>query len=189
MKCYRKSNPTLLHWATAFFQKRLCGFLKDVPHVFWVHFLHRKTYSLKYWTRRPSVCQSVCLSVRESVGPSIHPCFSIIVNSIFFNWGSATFAERSINSLIFMFLKKKYSTYFFKWGQLSTLFAERYANVTSFYSLNDMISKSIMFPIEVVIKFSHNSIGSSILITHERVATVRTEIHGHNIHDDINKLY
>ena len=63
-------NPTHFHWAIDFFSKM----------VLRISFLNRKTYSLKYWTRPPSVGpsvrQSVSLSVRQSVSPSVSPSVS-----------------------------------------------------------------------------------------------------------------
>ena len=65
----RYQNPTLGLWAGAFFHNWLTTYWKYFPRMF--PFLHRKTYLLKYWTRRPSVCQSFSLSARQSVSPSV----------------------------------------------------------------------------------------------------------------------
>ena len=66
MKLYRKFNPTLLHWATAFF---INGFLKNFPMDFLrFYFVHHKTL-LIYWTR-------------QSISPSIGQSFSLIVIGI-----------------------------------------------------------------------------------------------------------
>ena len=63
-RCYRKFNPTLLHWATGFFVKiDLADVKKGFPGFLRISSLHRKTYSLKYWTRLPSVGQSVSPSI------------------------------------------------------------------------------------------------------------------------------
>ena len=39
--------PSLLHWTTAFSSKWFGGFLKNVPPIFRVLFVHRKTFSLR----------------------------------------------------------------------------------------------------------------------------------------------
>ena len=67
MKCYRKFNPTFLHWAMAFKKKKVWRSFEKCSPDLGSFFLHRKTNSLKYWTRRPSfVCPSV-----TSVSPSV----------------------------------------------------------------------------------------------------------------------
>ena len=45
------------------------SFFQRFGVFFGVHFFNRKTYLTKYWTRSPSVCQSVSPSVRQSVSP------------------------------------------------------------------------------------------------------------------------
>ena len=51
-----------------FFKNDLADFEIIFPVFLWVHFLHRKTYLLKYLT---SVCQSVSLSIRQSASPPV----------------------------------------------------------------------------------------------------------------------
>ena len=74
-KWYRKFIPTLFHWAARLrhfiFKNDLADFLKMFPRLFNGPFLYRKTYSLKYWTRLPSVGQSGSPSVPLSVSLSI----------------------------------------------------------------------------------------------------------------------
>ena len=93
LKYYRKSNRTLLHWATIFFlskmvwwifKKMFLRFLRAhnhftcIPQISkgpFLQFFLCKIYSLKYWTCRLwhatiSPC-NVRLSVRHSVSPSV----------------------------------------------------------------------------------------------------------------------
>ena len=67
MKCYQISNPTLLHWTTAFFQKWLGGFLKKCSVI-------------------PSVRQSVSPSARQPVSPSVHQSISHFIGIFNFFW-------------------------------------------------------------------------------------------------------
>ena len=62
-----KFNPTLFHWATGL-KKKLRIFWKYFPRILRVH---RKTYSLKYWTRLPSIGQSLSPSVCQSISPPV----------------------------------------------------------------------------------------------------------------------
>ena len=101
-KCIRKFNPTLFHWTTGFFffKKDLADFLKIFPRIFKGPFLHRKTYSLKYWTRLPSIGQSVSPSVCQSISPSIGIC-NPFLNSLNRHWVPDLFIKQTIRLYCF----------------------------------------------------------------------------------------
>ena len=65
---YRKFNPTLFHWATAFFQKPFGWFLKNISLFYIKH--------ISLILDLPSVRQSVSPSVRQSVSPSVRQSIS-----------------------------------------------------------------------------------------------------------------
>ena len=66
LKCYRKFNPTILHWAKGGFSKCFGGFLKiSSQDFFWYIVKHIRL------NNRPSFRQSVSSSVRQFVSPSV----------------------------------------------------------------------------------------------------------------------
>ena len=74
---YQKFNPTLFHWAKAFFHKRFGGFVENISPDF--------EGSLFYIVKHirlniePAFCQSVSPSVRQSISPSVRQSVSLSV--------------------------------------------------------------------------------------------------------------
>ena len=64
-------HSTLFNWATAFFSiNDLADFRKYFLGFLRVPFFHRKTYLLEYWTRLPTVGQSVNRNLQSFSQPS-----------------------------------------------------------------------------------------------------------------------